>query len=312
MPARRLDVVALGEAMVEFNQTRPGRAVYRQGFGGDTSNCAIASARAGARAAYLTRVGDDAFGAALRTLWAREHVDATGVESDPLAPTGIYFVTHGIDGHAFTYRRAGSAASHMTPEWLHRHAAPIVRDAQWLHVSGISLAISREARDTTLEAMRIAREAGTHVSFDSNVRLKLWTIEQAREGLTQAMGLCDLFLPGMEDIGALTGLTRAEEVLDWCRARCRAQIVLKMGADGALIDDGSNRRLVPGRRVTAVDATGAGDCFCGNLLARLSAGDDLVAATRWANVAAALAVQRWGAVESLPTAVRVRRALRAA
>ena len=63
---------------------------------------------------------------------------------------------------------------------------------------------------------------------------------------------------------------------------------------------------------TAVDATGAGDCFCGNLLARLSAGDDLVAATRWANVAAALAVQRWGAVESLPTAVRVRRALRAA
>ena len=312
MLAKRLDVVALGEAMVEFNQTRPGRAVYRQGFGGDTSNCAIAAARAGARAAYLTRVGDDTFGASLRALWAHERVDATGVESDPFAPTGIYFVTHGIDGHAFTYRRAGSAASRMTPEWLHRQGASVVRNAQWLHISGISLALSPEARDTTLEAMRIAREAGTHVSFDSNVRLKLWTIEQAREGLAQAMGLCDLFLPGMEDIGALTGLTRAEAVLDWCRTQCDALIVLKMGAEGALIDDGASRRLIPGRRVAAVDATGAGDCFCGNLLARLSAGDDLVAATRWANAAASLAVQRWGAVESLPTAVRVRRALRVA
>ena len=85
-----------------------------------------------------------------------------------------------------------------------------------------------------------------------------------------------------------------------------------MGADGALIDDGSSRSVIPGCRVAAVDATGAGDCFCGNLLARLSAGDDLVAATRWANVAASLAVQRWGAVASLPTAARVRRALRAA
>ena len=311
MPARCLDVIALGEAMVEFNQTRPGRAVYRQGFGGDTSNCAIAAARAGASAAYLTRVGDDTFGASLRALWARERVDATGIESDPLAPTGIYFVTHGLHGHEFTYRRAGSAASRMTPEWLHRFGAPIVRDARWLHVSGISLAISREARDTTLEAMRIAREAGTQVSFDSNVRLKLWTIGQAREGLAQAMGLCDLFLPGMEDIGALTGLTHLGEVIDWCRAQCGARIVLKMGADGALIDDGSCRHRIPGLAVATLDATGAGDCFCGNLLARLSAGDDLVAAARWANAAASLAVQRWGAVESLPTASRVRRALRA-
>ncbi len=310
MPAKRLDVAALGEAMVEFNQTRPGRPVYRQGFGGDTSNCVIAAARAGARTAFLTRVGDDTFGEALRALWMCEQVDATGVESDPGAPTGIYFVTHGSDGHDFTYRRAGSAAARMTPEWLQRRAAGIVRDARWLHVSGISLAISRQARDTTLEAMRIARNAGTRVSLDSNVRLRLWTIEEAREGLAQAMGLCDLFLPGMEDVGTLTGLTRSGPVLDWCRAQCPGQIVLKMGAEGAIIDDGISRSHVEGLRVNAIDATGAGDCFCGNLLARLSAGEPLAVATRWANVAAALAVQRFGAVDSLPTARRVRRALK--
>ena len=85
MPVKRLDVVALGEAMVEFNQTRPGHPVYRQGYGGDTSNCVIAASRAGARTAYLTRVGDDTFGQALRALWEREHVDTAGVERSPIA-----------------------------------------------------------------------------------------------------------------------------------------------------------------------------------------------------------------------------------
>lgn len=312
MSDRQFDVVALGEAMVEFNQTRAGHPVYRQGFGGDTSNCAIAAARAGARAAYLTRVGDDTFGESLRALWTRELVNADGVESDPVAPTGIYFVTHGDGGHAFTYRRAGSAAAQMTPAWLAGRPGRILRAAQWLHVSGISLAISDSARETALAAMRIARSAGTRVSFDSNLRLKLWSKDAARDGLQQAMGLCDLFLPGTEDIGALTGLTQAEDIIDWCRDRCDARIVLKMGASGAMIDDGNARHRVPGRAVTAVDATGAGDCFCGNLLARLAAGDDLASATHWANMAASLSVQRWGAVDSLPTARRVRAALRAA
>lgn len=69
------DVVALGEAMVEFNQTRPGEPHYLQGFGGDTSNAVIAAARAGARTAYLTRLGQDTFGDALMALWQREGVD---------------------------------------------------------------------------------------------------------------------------------------------------------------------------------------------------------------------------------------------
>lgn len=312
MPDKRFDVVALGEAMVEFNQTRAGHPVYRQGFGGDTSNCVIAAARAGARAAYLTRVGDDTFGESLRALWAREQVNTDGIESDPAAPTGIYFVTHGDRGHAFTYRRSGSAAARMTTEWLEGPAGRILRNAQWLHVSGISLAISETARETAIRAMQIARAAGTRVAFDSNLRLKLWSIDEARDGLLKAMSLCDLFLPGTEDIGTLTGLTQTEDIMDWCRERCDARIVLKMGANGALIDDGNARHAIAGHTVTAVDATGAGDCFCGNLLARLAAGDDLQSATRWANAAASLSVQGWGAVASLPTARRVRAALRAA
>jgi 2-dehydro-3-deoxygluconokinase len=79
------------------------------------------------------------------------------------------------------------------------------------------------------------------------------------------------------------------------------QVVLKLGADGALASDGQRREHIEGIAVRAVDATGAGDCFCGNLLARIARGDSLFEAARYANAAAALAVQGFGAVAPLPS-----------
>jgi 2-dehydro-3-deoxygluconokinase len=304
--SQRFDVVALGEAMVEFNQTTPGQPQYLQGFGGDTSNAVIAAARAGARSAYLTRVGDDSFGRALLDLWHTEGVDTGAVETDGQAPTGIYFVTHGPQGHEFTYRRAGSAASLMTPQWLQGPAAQVLRAAAILHVSGISLAISASARETVLTAMRLARDAGVRVSLDSNVRLKLWPLEHARATIDEALELTDIFLPSEEDLATLTGLTDADALVDWSHTAGAASVVLKLGADGALASDGASRERIAARRVERVGATGAGDCFGGNLLARLAAGDSLFEAARWANAAASLAVQGFGAVAPLPGPAQVK------
>lgn len=297
---KTIDVAALGEAMLEFNQTEPGQPQYLQGFGGDTSNAAIAAARAGARAAYLTRIGDDPFGQALLDLWAGEGVDARAVERDAAAPTGIYFVTHGATGHQFSYLRAGSAASRMTPDWLEGAPGETIRAARILHLSGISLAISPLACDTAFAAMQLARAAGTRVALDSNLRLKLWPLARAQACIAHAVSLSDLFLPSLDDMLTLTGLADPEAIVAWGHARGAAQVVLKLGAEGALVSDGQRCERVGGRAVKAVDATGAGDCFCGNLLARLAAGEDLFAAARYANAAAALAVQGWGAVAPLP------------
>ena len=299
---RIFDVVALGEAMVEFNQTRPGEPEFLQGFGGDTSNVVIAAARAGARTAYLTRLGQDIFGDALLALWARERVDTSGIERDAQAPTGIYFVTHGPEGHEFSYRRAGSAASRMTPAWLPRE---IVRRSKIVHVSGISLAISATARETVYAAMSEARDAGALVAFDSNLRLKLWPVDEARASITRAIGLCDLFLPSVDDIDVLIGQSDPAAIADWGHSLGAKQVVLKLGAQGALVSDGSRREPIAGHRVQVVDATGAGDCFCGNLLARLALGDSLFDAARYANKAAAIAVQGFGAVAPLPRTEQV-------
>ncbi|MEN9538383.1 MAG: hypothetical protein RLZZ126_618 [Pseudomonadota bacterium] len=309
---RQFDVVALGEPMVEFNQTHPGHAHYSQGFGGDTSNAAIAAARAGARAGYLTRLGNDSFGQMLRQIWQREGVDASAVQADADAPTGIYFVSHGPKGHEFSYLRTGSAASRMTPSWLHSReasansAADTIAQASWLHVSGISMAISASACDTVFEAMRLARSAGTQVSLDSNLRLRLWPLERARDCLREAIGLCDLFLPGLDDLQALTSLQTPEDILRWSLAQGPRQVALKLGDQGVLVHDGGAQPVhVAPHAVNAVDATGAGDCFAGNLLARLCSGDTLQAAARYANAAAALSVQGFGAVDPLPRPAQV-------
>ncbi len=300
MHERSIDVVALGEAMVEFNQTTPGQPQYLQGFGGDTSNVVIAAARAGARAAYLTRVGGDSFGRSLLQLWAQEGVNTTGVTTASASHTGIYFVTHGSLSHEFSYRRADSAASRMTPQWLGSAPADVIRDARFLHLSGISLAISAGACDTGFEAMALAREASTLVSLDANLRLKLWPLARAQACIKQAVALCDLFLPSLEDMVALAGLRDPDSIVDWGHAHGAATVVLKMGPEGALVSDGQQREHHVARRVTVRDATGAGDCFCGNLLARLAKDDDVFRAAYYANAAAALAIQGFGAVAPMP------------
>jgi 2-dehydro-3-deoxygluconokinase len=229
-------------------------------------------------------------------------------------------VTHGPEGHAFSYRRADSAASKMNVNWLSGTPAAIIGRAKWLHVSGISLAISEQACNTVFAALDIARRSRTLVSFDSNLRLKLWSIERARIHIANTVSRCDLFLPSLEDMTTLTGLTDPEAITRWSHDQGASRVVLKLGAQGALV---SEQRLpasktgrpkydsvfIPGRDVSMVDATGAGDCFCGNILARLSLGDDLVTAARYANTAASIAVQNWGAVACLPTAQQVQAAV---
>ena len=309
MQGKALDVAALGEAMVEFNQTNAGQPQYLQGFGGDTSNAAIAAARAGARSAYLTRVGADTFGQMLLQLWAREGVNTSGVTTSGASHTGIYFVTHGAQGHDFSYRRADSAASRMTPQWLAGAPSDVIRASRFLHVSAISMAISPGACDTVFEAMGLARESGTQVAFDSNLRLKLWPLARAQACIRQAIGLCDIFLPSLEDMVALTGLREPHRIVEWSHAQGARTVVLKLGPDGALVSNGQQREHLQARNVTVRDATGAGDCFCGNLLARLAQGDSLLRATHYANTAASLSVQGFGAVQPLPRSSSVFAAL---
>ena len=299
----RLDLVALGEPLIEFNQRDPSQAAYHRGFGGDTSNCVIAAARLGARCAYITQVGDDGFGQALLALWQREGVSTEGVRTLAGANTGLYFVSHGPQGHEFSYRRSGSAASQMTPQGLPRE---LIRRTRQLHVSGISLAISASACDTALEAITLAHESGARVSFDLNYRARLWPAPRALALTRQVLRHCDLFLPSVDEVAQLNGLTQPQAIIDWAREQGACTVVLKLGSNGCVVSQGAGGTThLPGKPLTPVDATGAGDCFAGACLAELARGASLLDAARLANVAAALSTQGYGAVDPLPTREQV-------
>lgn len=305
---KTIDVIAIGEPMVEFNQTRPGERGYLQGFGGDTSNMIIAAARSGARTEYVTRIGDDNFGRMFFELWKTEGVGTAGVAVDPEAHTGVYFVTHGPQGHVFSYLRAGSAASRMQPSHL---PLDLIRAAKFVHASGISMAISASACDAVLTAFESARAAGAKVAFDSNLRLKLWPLPRARAMIAAAANLADYFFPSIEDARVLSGLEQPEAIVDWAHGLGSRTVLLKLGPEGVLVSDGSRREHVGGLKVRAVDATGAGDCFCGAMLARLCANDTVLSAARYANAAAALATTGFGAVAPLPRPDEVHKLLAA-
>ncbi len=252
--------------MVEFNQTRPGERTFLQGFGGDTSNMVIAAARSGARSAYLTRIGDDEFGRRFLELWQREGVDTSGVIVDRAAPTGAYFVTHGPQGHVFSYLRAGSAASRLSPADLPKPTAGLV------HASAISMAISASAADTVLAAFQSTKGS---IAFDPNLRLKLWPLERARQMIGKAAAMADYFFPSIEDARVLSGKEDVDSNLAWAHRLGARTVFLKLGAEGVIVSDGRKRERIAAHAVKAVDATGAGDCFCGATLARLAAGDSI-------------------------------------
>ncbi|WP_395023046.1 sugar kinase [Dongia sp.] len=308
------DLICLGEAMVEFNQQphsahdSEGNDLYKAGFGGDTSNTAIAAARQGAKSGYVTALGTDRFGDLLMQLWAREEVDAAGVKRDEKAPTGIYFVTHSAAGHQFHYYRAGSAASRMTPADL---PLDYLRGGKVLHVSAISQAISETACATVFAAMDAARAAGLEVCFDTNLRLKLWPLERARVAIDQAIRKANILRPALDDARTLTGIEDPDAILDHFLALGPKLVVMTMGKDGVILASREARHRLPPNRVDAVDATGAGDTFNGSFLARLIAGDAPLEAARYANAAAALSTTGYGAVAPIPRPAEVYRFLRA-
>ena len=293
-------IVCLGEPMLEFNRQADGR--YLAGHGGDTSNCAIAAARQGAAVGYLTRLGSDAFGDSFMDLWAAEGVDASQVERDAQAHTAVYFVDHADGQHRFSYLRAGSAASRMTPAWL---PAAYIAGAKVLHVSGISQAISTSACDTVFRAIEIARAAGVLVSYDTNLRLKLWPLERARAITHAAMRDCDIALPGLDDAVHLTGFDDPDRIADFYLELGAGTVALTLGKAGTLVATAGRRERVPVKPAAAVDATAAGDTFDGAFLAELLRGSDPFKAARHANAAAALSTLGYGAVAPMPSRAAV-------
>ncbi|MFQ6094754.1 MAG: sugar kinase [Candidatus Bathyarchaeia archaeon] len=307
-----LDIISLGEPMVEFCATSTGSLkdvkLFESGWGGDTSNMAVAAARLNKACGYVCRIGDDEFGRSFLEMWQREKIDTSHVIIEDGSFTGVYFISI-VDGgeHDFTYYRKDSAASHLSPDDIDPE---YIKGSRIFHSSGISQAISTSCREAVFKAAEIAKSAGAIFSYDPNIRLKLWPINTARAVVSYTIEMADIIMPSMEDVKLITGHSSSERAAKQILKMGPRIVAIKLGAEGSLIATEDEIIKAPGFTVNVVDTTGAGDAFDGAFLTGILEGLGLEKTARFANATAALKTLGKGAVAPLPRRSEVEKFLR--
>ncbi|MFF5155031.1 sugar kinase [Streptomyces sp. NPDC000348] len=244
-----VDVVALGESMVTFLPSRPGRLAdvpsFHRGIGGAESNVACVLAAAGHTTRWISRVGADGFGDHLVEAIGGYGVDVSHVRRDPARPTGVYFRTAGdraTDAHEVAYYRAGSAASAMSladldPDALHA--------ARILHLSGITAALSADCL-TLMRELTARRPGRPLISFDVNHRPSLWRDAHGPEILLDLARGADIVFVGEDEAESAWGITGGPSSVREALPEPEI-LVVKQGARGAVAFRESAGRTAAGR-----------------------------------------------------------------
>ena len=301
-----LDVVTLGEAMVMLVAGQPGPLeqveIFHKRTAGAETNVAIGLARLGLHVGWGSRLGQDSLGRYLLDSLRGEGVDCSRVALAPGERTGLLFKGRVLDGSdpKVEYHRAGSAASRMRLDdvdldWL--------LSARPLHATGAFAAVSADSSEESRPTMRLMRQAGRTVSFDTNLRPTLWASTEAmRAGINELAALADWVLPGIEEGRLLTGEHEPEAVARFYLGLGARLVVVKLGPDGAYYDDGTRSGHVPASPVErVVDTVGAGDGFAVGVISGLLEGLPLERAVARGAWIGARAVQVRGDTEGLPT-----------
>jgi 2-dehydro-3-deoxygluconokinase len=294
-------VVTAGETMVLVVPPAPGRlrhaGAVQLSIGGAESNVAIGLARLGVPARWVSALGEDELGELVLHRVRAEGVDTSAVRRVPDRPTGLYLREEVAGALRVYYYRRGSAASTLAPGAFD---PAVLQGAAFLHLTGITGALSPESAEFLVWAARTAREAGVRVSYDVNYRSRLWEPEAARAVSEAMLPHVDVLLVGDEEAGALWGMDD-DIVLDHLADTGPGEVVLKLGARGcAAVVDGE-RLTAPGFPARQLDPIGAGDAFAAGYLAATLEGQDPAGRLRTANAMGAFCVQNLGDYEGLPS-----------
>jgi 2-dehydro-3-deoxygluconokinase len=295
-------VAVMGECMIELSHLDD--RTLALGYAGDVYNVAVSLARWGTEVAFVSRLGDDHHSAAMLDAWREEGLDASLTDQLPGYAPGLYMIRTDGDGErSFTYWRSASPARELLADDAHAvHVRAGLAGTDWLLLSGISLSLLSDAAHARLLALLDAlTAAGTRVAFDSNYRSAGWPdAATAAARMDEVLARTALALPTLDDEQALHGDRDAEATLRRIAALGVEEVVVKLGADGALVQ-GEHVPAEPG--VDVVDTTGAGDAFnAGYLYARLAGLAPVAAAAEGARLAATVLRHRGAIVpaEAMP------------
>ncbi|GIV83165.1 MAG: 2-keto-3-deoxygluconate kinase [Candidatus Roseilinea sp.] len=291
----QFDFITLGETMVRLSPPGFQRIAQAQSFdfqiGGAESNVAINLAWLGFKTAWLSRMPDNPLGRRVVSQIASHGVDTSGVRFVPGGRVGVYFIELATPPrpNRVIYDRAGSAASQMTSADVDFDR---ITQARWLHMTGITPALSASCRAMTADVMRFARDHGLIVSFDVNYRALLWSAQEAGRVLEPLMPLCHYVFVAHRDAMTLFAAPeaprRAAEVLR-LRFGCDV-LVMTLAEAGAIAQTESHQVEVsqPFKVPQIVDRIGAGDAFDAGFMAARAWGFSLEVSLHYAHAMSAL------------------------
>ena len=303
------EVVTLGECLISLVASSPGplpeNGSFERHIAGAEANAAVGLARLGHSVAYIGRVGRDGFGTAITRRLRGEGVNVDCLVADD-APTALMIrERRAIGGAQVLYYRRDSAGSRLAASDVDAAAALFGR-ARWLHLTGITPALSATARAAVDRAIVLARDAKLTISLDLNLRRKLWSESQAATVFRDLASRVDVVMGDEDEVRLATGA-----VGDRASADDLAKRLLELGAHTAIVKLGSNGAVASeeGRRIVRVggltvpvivDPVGAGDAFAAGYIALTLEGQSVEAALHGANACAASVIGAVGDMAGLP------------
>ena len=307
------ELVTVGEALIDLTQTNQDEAHishYAAFPGGAPANVAVAAARLGCQAAFIGKVGQDAFGDTIAETLCRNQVDVSGLfrTSDTLTTLAVVSVD-ATGERSFSFYRTPGADTQLTQEEAVGALRGYPERPAFLHFGSLSLT-TEPARSATLAVAKEARELGILLSYDPNYRASLWPDEEtAVERMKEPLSLCHMLKLAEEELELLTGTQNLEAgSLALYQMYHIPLIVITLGGEGSFYRLGDQTGRMPTQPVPVADTNGAGDTFLGALLTYLVhlggleglTAETLEAGLAFANRAAALTCTRPGAIPAMP------------
>ena len=297
--------ILVGEPMGLFIAQEEGElsdvSGYSMAVAGAEFNVAVGLARLNLPVTYLTRLGEDPFGQKIVRTLQRNGIGSEFVSFSKERSTGFMLKSKVSTGDPkIFYFRKGSAASTLSKEDVDRMD---FSGYGFVHLTGIFPALSESTKEASFYLIKKAREHGLTVSFDPNLRPKLWPdTETMVQTLNEFAALSDYVLPGEAEGELLCGDRDPRKIGQFYLERGAKAVVTKMGSRGAYLMTEQDQELVPGFSIEkVVDTVGAGDGFAAGILSALMEGKNLYEAVRRANAVGAIQVTSIGDNDGLPS-----------
>jgi len=317
MELKKLDVICLGEALIDFISMEYGKKLkdvemFKKVAGGAPANVAVGIAKLKKKSAFLGRIGKDEFGEFIKDCMESAGVDCSQLQYDRNARTGLAFISlPNPNEREFLFYRNPSADMRLDSGEFNKD---FIKNTKIFHFGSVTL-IDEPARSATMKGVQIARESGSIISYDPNLRLDLWCdVDKAKMEIFSALNFADIVKVDCEELFFLTGEKEIDRAMDNILSEGPGLCLVTLGEEGCYYKTRKLFGKLAAYKVNTVDSNGCGDSFVSAILFKIiensfdnviSNKEIMLSVIKFASAAAAITSTKIGVIPSLPSVEEV-------